>query len=564
MNSFCFDGDSVKDDTSATTDDPDASGSETDGNVARSASVISGLTFLSRILGLVREALFASLFELSMVADAFVFAYQIPNLFRKLFGEGSLSAAFIPVYTDYLEHRTPEERNRFGSVILSILTLFLGAIVLAGVGFSYLIPDLFHQGATPSTWLQLFARLFRILFPYMMIICLVAVLGGLLNAHKHFAAPAAAPVLMNVVLVSTLCWLHYSYRQGNASPSHLIFFLAGGVLVGGLTQFFLQIPPLATRGFRFRFEFQWDHPGLHRLLKLLGPSVVGLAVVQVNLVFDSVIAKSLVPEDGAIAALWYGNRVMQVPFALIGIAVSTAAFPHFSSHAAREQYDRLAEQVRKGLQLVLFLAIPSSVGLVLLAQPSVRLLYQYGSFDPAQTTRTAAVLLYYSTGIWAFCVYHVMTRAFYALEDTKTPAYVAMGMVVLNVVLNVGLVILMGYSETGIALSTSLTSVANIIVLIGIYKSRHGRFQLPPLIETFIRCSLVAGVMGLGVFLTLQSFPLAEQASFIQRIGARILQLSAAVGVGAVLYLGLMYLLRTPESNLLMDQITRGDAPPSR
>ncbi len=532
----------------------DASDSDQKDSVLKSAGVISGLTFLSRVLGLFREALFASLFELSMVADAFVFAYQIPNLFRKLFGEGALSAVFIPVYTDYLENRTTKERNRFGSILLSILTLLLAVLVLIGVAFSYVIPDLFH-GTGSATWLELFSRLFRIMFPYMMMICLVAVLGGLLNAHKHFAAPAAAPVLMNVVLVSILCWLHFSYRQGDASPAHLIFFLAGGVLVGGLFQFLLQIPPLASRGFRYRFELRWDHPGLQRILKLLGPSIVGLAVVQINLFVDSIIAKTLVPGDGAIASLWYGNRIMQVPFALIGIAISTAAFPHFSTHAARENYETLGAQIQKGLRMTLFLAVPSSIGLAVLSQPAVRLLYQYGAFGEEETIRTASVLLYYAAGVWAFCVYHVMTRAFYAIEDTKTPAFVAMGMVLLNFFLNISLVILMGHRETGIALSTSITSFANILFLIGIYRTRYGTLSISALAGSFVRCSAVAGVMGLGVFLTINTIPLSENASFVQKAFSRILQVGGAVGAGAVLYVGLTYLLRTPASKLFEKQL---------
>ncbi len=539
--------------------DPDEGG----GGVVRGAGVISGLTFLSRILGLFREALFAALFELSPVADAFLLAYQIPNLFRKLFGEGALNAAFIPVYTDYLENRSVGERNRFGSVLLNILGLFLFVIVLAGVLFSFFIPDLFH-GIEPRAWLELFSWLFRVMFPYMLLICLVAVLGGLLNAHKHFAAPAAAPVLMNVVIVSILCWLHYRYQGGEHAPSALIGFLAFGVLAGGVVQLLLQVPPLAARGFRYRLEINWNHPGIKRVLKLMGPSVVGLAVVQVNLLMDSVIAMVLVPEEGAITSLWFGNRIMQVPFALIGIAISTAAFPYFSSHASKGNYGKLAEQVVSGVRFTLFLAIPSSIGLAVLSEPAVRLLYQYGNFDAADTTRTGAVLLYYSTGIWAFCVYHVMTRAFYAVEDTLTPARVAMWMVGLNVCLNVLLVIMMGYRETGIALSTSITSFVNVIVLVTWFKVRHKTFAVDKLGVTFVRCTVIAGVMALAVFLALFTIDVTKTSSFPGTVFRRLMRVGGPVVVGGVLYLGLMYLIRADEMLGLLERLFGREAEGSR
>ncbi len=520
----------------------------------RGAGIISGLTLLSRILGLFREALFAALFELSLVADAFLLAYQVPNLFRKLFGEGALNAAFIPVYTDYLENRSPEERNRFGSVILNILGLLLSVIVLVGILFSFFIPEVF-QGVESREWLELFSWLFRIMFPYMILICLVAVLGGLLNAHKHFAAPAAAPVLMNVILVSILCWLHFTYQQGERDLSYLVVFVAVGVLVGGVVQLLLQMPPLAARGFRYRLTLEWNHPGIRRVLKLMGPSVVGLAVVQVNLLMDSVIAMVLVPESGAITALWLGNRVMQVPFALIGIAISTAAFPYFSSHAANEKYEKLAEQVTSGVQITLFLAIPSSVGLAILAEPSVRLLFQYGNFGEAASVRTGSVLLYYSLGIWAFCVYHVMTRAFYAMEDTLTPARVAMWMVGLNICLNVFLVWLMGYSETGIALSTSITSFVNVVVLITWFTLRRHPLNVQRLVASLVRCAVIAGVMGLGTFLAMNAIRTTAATSIWGRLANRLFQVGGPVLVGTVLYLGLMYLIRADEMIKLVQRL---------
>jgi putative peptidoglycan lipid II flippase len=512
----------------------------------KGAGIISGLTFLSRILGLFREALFAALFELSLVADAFLLAYQIPNLFRKLFGEGALSAAFIPVYTDYLEHRSSEERNRFGSILLTLLGLLLGGITTLGLLSSYFFPEVL-QGLESREWIRLFSQLFRIMFPYMFLICLVAVLGGLLNAHKHFAAPAAAPVLMNVVIVSILCGVHYMYQHGTTDLSYLILFVAAGVLVGGVVQFLLQIPPLRARGFRYRFALEWDHPGLQRVLSLMGPSVVGLAVVQVNLLMDSVIALVLVPGSGAITSLWLGNRVMQVPFALIGVAISTAAFPYFSSHASKGNYDRLAEQVMHGVQITLFLAIPSSVGLAILAEPSVRLLFEYGNFGATETARTGSVLLYYSTGIWAFCVYHVMTRAFYAVEDTMTPARVATWMVGLNICLNVLLVVLMNYSETGIALSTSITSVVNVGVLVTWFRLRYEGLRVKQLLMSLIRCTVIAGVMGLGTFLALVSTRHSGIPGWFGELGARVIQVVGPVLSGVVLYLGLMYLIRARE-----------------
>ncbi len=530
-----------------------ASSEESSGDgIARSAGTVSGFTFLSRVLGLFREALMAAFFELSWVMDAFVFAYQIPNLFRKLFGEGALRSALIPVYTDYLQNKPRDETNRFASNVLNLLFLLLVLLTLAGVIFSFFVPDLF-RGQAEADWLHLFSSLFRTMFPYMIVICLMAILGGLLNVHKHFAAPAAAPVLMNVVLLSVLCWLHVRY--GNPEePEQLIFFVAGAVLVGGLVQFLVQLPPLFGHGFQYSPLIKLDHPGLHRVLKLMGPSVLGLAVVQLNLVMDSVIAKGLVPESGAISALWFGNRVMQVPFALIGVAIATAAFPYFSDHAAGDDYDALSREVGGAVRMTLFLAIPSSIGLCVLARPTVRLLYEYQSFGPAATARTGSVLFYYATGIWAYCIYHVMTRAFYSVEDTKTPALVAGTMVVLNLALNIVLVLVMK-QETGIALSTSLTSLVNISVLLWIFRGRYPSLDVGRLLWSFVRCTGLASVMGFAVYLTLVPFRFPAAGSLLYVIGYRTVVVLSAVFVGAVFYLGFSYLLRVPEVTLFLSRV---------
>lgn len=537
--------------SSPTSSDDSPSGNSS--SLTRNAATVSGLTLLSRVLGVFREALLASIFHLSWIMDAFVLAYQIPNLFRKLFGEGALSSAFIPVYTKSLEQDSLQESNQLSSTVLTLLGLVLITITAAGMLGAWYLPSL-ASGTSDPEWLNLFSSLLLILFPYTIIICLVAILGGMLNAHDHFAAPAAAPVVLNIVLVGTLVYIVLSYGYQPEHPKQLTYLIATMILVGGLLQFLLQIVPLARRNVKYHVSLDLFNPEVQKIGKLMVPSILGLSVLQLNLLLDSWIAKWLVPREGAIAALWFGNRIMQFPLALVGVAVSTAAFPRLSRKASQEDHGELARDLENALRLSLFLSIPASVGLLLLSEPSVELLYRYGTFGGEDTLRTSRVLLYYSMGIWAFCTYHLLTKAFYAIEDTKTPSIIAGGMVFLNALLNIALV-LMTRSEIGIAISTSVTSILNTIILSWIFYRRLAPFSFAPIFKCLGRCSALSLVMGIGVILTTTALGPVSEGGLLFTIFTRLGVLVLPVLVGIVIYLGLSFLLGTSEMEMLLDQV---------
>ncbi|MCK4282703.1 MAG: murein biosynthesis integral membrane protein MurJ, partial [Candidatus Brocadiae bacterium] len=448
----------------------------------RGAGVIAAFTFLSRILGLVRDCLCAAFFGVGIVWDAFSFAFRVPNLFRRLFGEGALSAAFVPAFTERLELREKEAAWRFAGRIGGALLLALFALLVVGEA---LVLGLLRWADPDPRW-RLALGLTAVMLPYMVFICLTALAGAALNSLRHFAAPALAPVVLNVCWIASLvvaAWLVSS------EATTRIFIVAVGILVAGAAQLALQMATLAAKGFRWRLSFGLLHPDVRRIAISMAPVALGLAALQINVLLDGVIAISLaapegkeaftvlgasIPypmEVGANSVLYYANRLMQLPLGVFGIALATAAFPTLSSQVVRRDWRGFSQSLTRGLGTVLFVAVPAGVGLILLRYPAVELLFQHGNFalTPGSTARTAAALCAYSTGIWAYCSLHVLTRAFYSLKRPATPAKVAACMVGLNLVLNLTLV--WHLREAGLAAATAITATLQVAVL---YWVLHG------------------------------------------------------------------------------------------
>lgn len=516
--------------------------------VVRSAWIISASTLLSRILGLVREMMAARLFGVGPVWDAFALAFQVPNLFRRLFGEGALSSAFIPVFSEQIQKRPGDEAFRFMSAMLSLLAVLLTGAAVVTLGATYAVTALY--GGAGAEKLALVCRLLRIMLPYLPLICLVALVSAILNCFKHFTLPALASVVLN------LCWIGgflVAVRVGGDEITQVTI-VAASVVVGGVLELALQIPALRAHKVRFRPNLDWRMPGVREVLHLMGPSVFGLAVFQINLVMDSLIAEWCVPGDGAVSALYFGNRLMQFPLALIGIAIAQAVFPYFAEKAARGDLAGLRDQVAQALRLVLFGAVPASFGLGLLARPIIELLLQWEKFTAQSTNRTAWVVICYSLGIWAYCGVQVITRAYYSLKDTRTPVRIGMWNVLLNLTLN--LILVWPLHEAGIALATAVSAVVNLVVLCVRLEGRVGAWSWGPVLRVGALSLVASGVMAGACLATLAGLPAGGAG-----LAARALRVGAPLVAGAAVYFAAARLLRMQEFGWIFGRLRRAEPP---
>ena len=530
----------------------------------RSASTISLCTLLSRVLGLARDVLCASVFGTGMVWDAFAVAFRIPNLFRRLFGEGALTAAFVPVFTEYMEKRGARESWILVSVIATVLTVFLGLVVIVGEVVFYTVPRL-----TPISekW-QLVLELLAIMFPYMPLICLAALASAVLNCLRHFLMPALSPVALNV------CWimgiLVLSPVLGN-TQTEKIFAVALAVVVGGILQLGMQLLVLKNRstGHNISPVLELSHPGLRQVIRLIGPVVFGLAVVQVNVLSDSLIAVGLAASpggagsftllgntyeyplrSGAASVLYYGDRIIEFPLALVGIAMATAMFPALSTYAVREDWEEFSATLHKVLRIVIFTSIPASFGLMVLGGPLVELFFERNAFTHESALRTASVILFYATGIWAYCSLHILIRAFYSLQDTSTPVKVGASMVVLNLTLNLTLIWFL--KEGGLALATAISAMVQTSILFIILKKRLHLKGFGGISATVIKTVTASAVMAFVCIITLNLLPEHHGS-----LALKTARLFVPLPIAVITFLIAARMLRSEEFQYLYDTLVK-------
>jgi putative peptidoglycan lipid II flippase len=489
----------------------------------RSAGLVSACTLLSRILGFVRDMLCARYFGASPQWDAFSVAFRAPNLFRRLFGEGALTAAFLPVFVERVDGGKSGEAHALLNRLVTALALFLGLLAAAGVGLTYLLP------ADPKT--ALMAPLLRVMLPYLPLICVAAILSAALNGMRSYFAPAFAPVVVNVVLIGALLpWWRDIHTQ------------AWAVALGGLVTILFLLPPLFTRAMPVRPDLNLTDPTFRDVVRKSLPVIFGLAPVQLNEFVGSLIADYYIPGHGAVSVLYYGNQLTQLPLALIGTAVATVVFPLFAS--PKEDFP---DVFQKSLRFVLFLSIPATIGLMVLAEPIVSLLFQHGDkFGPEETRRTAMVTLCYSAGLWCYCANQIQVRAFYAKKDTLTPVKVSAAMVALNLGLTLGLV--WSLQERGISIANSATGFASFIALNVLLRRKHGDLSLKPVTVGFAKSVVAGGLMGAvcwGVY-RLMGGGLGDT------IARKLALVFVPIAAGVVVYLILARLLGMDEARMLL------------
>ncbi|MCS7197331.1 MAG: murein biosynthesis integral membrane protein MurJ [Candidatus Bipolaricaulota bacterium] len=469
-------------------------------SLLKNVLVISGSTALSRILGLVRDVAIAHLFGASRAYDAYLIAFMIPHLLRRLLAEGALSSAFIPLFTERLARDGPQGATRFANSVFTAALLFFPGLVLMGIVLAPFYVPFFADGFSADQ-LALTIRLTQITFPFIALVGLAALVMGVLNSYERFFAPAFAPVLFNLGMIATA----FALAGFFAEP---IYALAVGVLVGGLGQLLFQIPYLRDR-WRYRPQLDLRDEGLYRLLKLILPSVVGLAIFQINSIVDNKLASRLA--EGSISALQYAIRLFQLPLGLFVVSVGSVLLPRLAAHAAEKDTLAFVRTLRESVLFSLCILLPATAGLFALAGPIIQVLFEHGNFTREDTQLTVSALLNYLPGLIGYGGAYLLTRAFYALHDTRTPLFVGGAAVALNVLLDYILVGPMGVG--GLALATSLAGIVQALTLLICLQRRLAPQPLLRDAEgrTAAKMLGAALVMGIATYLlTLWVSPLGE------------------------------------------------------
>ncbi len=512
--------------------------------VTKAAGVVGAATLLSRIFGLIRDVVTAWFFGAGLSADAFFVAFRIPNLLRRLFAEGSLSIAFIPVFTEYLTVKGKEEAFKLAKSAIWLLSMILAVVAVLGILLSPVIIKVVAPGfiSSPEKFF-LTVNLTRIMFPYIFFIGLVALCMGILNSLGHFAAPALAPVFLNIAMICSVFFI---------SPymSDPITGLAIGVLIGGVLQLALQVPFLIKKGLHFWQKVKIFHPGLKRIGILMLPAVFGAAVYQINILVGTLLA-SLLPE-GSISYLYYADRLVQFPLGIFAIATATAVLPSLSRQAAARDLEAVKATFAHAMKLVLFITIPSMVGLIILREPIVALLFKRGVFDSKAVQLTAYALLYYGIGLWAFSCVRIVVSTFYALQDTRTPVRMAVISIIANIVLGI---ILMGpLAHGGLALATSLASMLNLGLLIRALKIKLGPLGLRNIAESACKSVLCAAIMG-AVVMVVSIFMIPSADGSLHGL---FFGLMGTIIIGFLFYGSFSFLIKSPEMEKVWGLIVKG------
>ncbi len=439
-------------------------------SLLRSGAVISAMTMVSRVLGLVRDMIIARYFPVSGATDAFFVAFRIPNLLRRFFAEGAFSLAFVPVLSEYKETRNREALKDLIDHVAGMLGLILLVISTLGMLAAPLLVNVFAPGFVdnPDARPDLAGDMLRITFPYILFISLAGLAGGILNTFKHFAIPAFAPVLLNVVLIAAAIW-------GAPLFDEPVMALAWGVFFAGIAQMLVQVPMLRKMGLMPRFRYRRAHDGVRKVMKLMVPALFGSSVAQLNLVINTIIASWLV--SGSITWLYYSDRFVELPLAIFGVALGTVILPKLSGDHTNADSAQFSHTMDWALRLALLLAVPATLGLLLLAEPILATVMRYGEFRWLDVEMSAMSLRTYALGLPAFILVKVLAPGFYSRQDTRTPVKIGIIAIFSNMLLNL-LIVLPWYlsgkagAHAGFALATALAGYINAGLLF--YKLRKG------------------------------------------------------------------------------------------
>jgi len=448
------------------------------------------MTFISRILGFIRDMLFARLFGVNSGTDAFFVAFKIPNFLRRLFAEGAFAQAFVPVLADYKEDGSKEALKRFIDKTAGTLAIILMLVTIAGVLAAPLLIMLFAPGFMwEGGQYELAVQMLRITFPYLFFISLVAFAGGILNSHGHFAVPAFTPVFLNICMIAAAVWLSPLMPEP-------ITALAWGVFAAGAVQLAFQVPALMRLGLMPRLQWGFKDAGVSRIMKLMLPAIFGVSITQINLLIDTLLASFLV--SGSVSWLYYSDRLVEFPLGVFGIALATVILPSLSKNHASNDKLAFSRSLDWGLRLVVLIGMPASLGLLLLAEPMLSTLFQYNEFSINDVQHAGSSLMAYSVGLLGFILVKILVPAFSSRKDTKTPVRFGIYAMIANMVFN--LVLVFPFAHVGLALATSLGAFFNASLLLKcllkekVYQPARGWWGY------LSRISLANLGMGLGLY----------------------------------------------------------------
>ncbi|MBH0192974.1 MAG: murein biosynthesis integral membrane protein MurJ [Nitrospira sp.] len=511
-------------------------------SVVKSAGVIGIATFSSRILGFVRDMVLARVFGATPAADAFFIAFRIPSLLRELFAEGSMSSAFIPVFTEYRTTRSKQDTWELASAVFTTLLTIVTFVTIVGMVAAPWLVQLLAPGFQENPdKLALTTLLARIMFPYLLFVSLAALAMGILNSVRAFAVPAFSPLFLNVFIIVGALLVSPLLQEP-------IIGVAIGVVAGGAAQFAMQLPSLKLRGLLFGFRFEPGHPGLRRIGTLMVPSLLGLSVTQVNLTVSTILGSYF---SGGPTYLFYGMRLIQFPLGIFGVALAMAILPTLSSQAARGALDELRTTLGFGLRMILFIIVPAMVGLILLRTPIVHLFFEHGTFTAQDTTATALVVLCYAIGLWAFGGVRIIVAAFYSLQDTKTPAVSAAVAVVANIVFS--LLLMRPLGVAGLAFATALAAMVNGGILVAVLNRRLGGVEWGAVGRSSLRVAVACVPMVLACWWAANAPVWMHPDDWI----AKFVILFGAIGVSVGSYVGVHTLLRSDELDVVWGMVRR-------
>ncbi|MBN9689791.1 MAG: murein biosynthesis integral membrane protein MurJ [Verrucomicrobia bacterium] len=493
----------------------------------KSTGAVGAATLISRVLGFVREAVYAGFMGVGPVADAFYYAYSIPNLFRRLLGEGALTAAFIPIFKE--REKTAGEAVMWDSAraVFSALLLLCGAVVVvAMIGLTGVLAWIPLGGQA-----ELIVRLMRLMFPYLLFVCMTAVFIGILNARGHFFMPALGASLLNVVMIAAVFLIAPGFG------SHLdsqVFGLAVGVLLAGLVQAVFQYPALHREGFRFRWVNPIGNPTVKEVIQRMAPATLGVAAYQFNVVLTQTLAVN--EAKNIVSAFNYAVRLMELPQGVVGVSLATYLLAELSGLAAEKKFPEFRAALREGLMQLVFINTLATVLLLVLAEPMIRLLFQHGKFTAEDTFLSAQALWMLAPGLLAFSLNSIYSRAFYALGDTKTPMRISVVCLAVNVVLAFFLIPL--FRQAGMGLANTVSAVLNTALLVFALRRKLPKFTYEGLSSTVLvlgSAGLLAGVLAWG-------WSVAGQHWWgVERYWARGLTVFGAIGVASGAYFGVCW-----------------------
>ena len=522
-------------------------------SIARSAGIVSIAVMGSRILGLVREQVFAAFFGPGVANDAFNIAFRIPNLLRDLFAEGALSAAFVSTFSRTLTQKGEREAWRLANLVSNGLVLVLSVIVIAGIVFAPQIVDLLFEPANPAqaqSAFQLTVKLTRILFPFLVMVSLAAVAMGILNSKDRYGVPASASTMFNVgsiigglffaylfapeyIANGASALIHqYKLPRDDAGAASAITGMAIGTLVGGIMQWLIQVPSLRSVGFRWQPIISFRDEGVRQVMRMMAPAIIGSAALQVNLVVNTTFATSL--GEGRVSWLQFAFRLIYLPIGMFGVAISTATLPVASRAAAADNLVEFRQTIAQALRLTFLLTIPSAVGLIVLNKPIIALIYQHGGrFTDYDTAQTGAALAYYTVGLTAYSAVRVLAPAFYALKDTRVPMMASLFSIITNYAVAKSTVDYFGMGHRGLALSISVVSLVNFALLFVFLRRKVGKIEGGKLLSTFVKVTAAATVMGAICWVVSQRIEaLLGKAS----LAARLIDVGVSIAIGIVVF----------------------------